>query len=169
MVEMQTFEDIFKKNLPPFIYKLEPVYIYDWLILGNLQDALTKQEVMNIDAVLSVFNEGNNYKEIFSKKDWFVIDILDSMDQNIEQYFDKAFEFLDNMEKQNKTCIVHCHAGINRSATIVLAYFVKKSGINLFDAYEYLSLMRPGIIYNIGFRKQLISWAKKNNLLNAVN
>ncbi len=163
--EMQKFENIFIKYLPNFPYKLEPIYIYNWLILGNLEDALNLPNIMKIDGILSVFNEGDNFKDIFSKKDWLVIDILDSKDQNIEQHFDKAFEFLDSMEKQNKTCIIHCHAGINRSATIALAYFIKKKGINLFEAYEYLSLMRPGIIYNIGFRKQLISWAKKNNLL----
>ena len=162
---MEKFEEIFIKNLPKIPYKLEPIYLFDWLILGNLQDALTKQTDMNIDAILSVFDDADYFKEEFSKKDWLVIDILDSADQNIEQHFEKAFEFLDNMEKQKKTCIVHCHAGINRSATIVLAYFVKKTGINLFDAYEFVSLMRPGIIYNTGFRKQLILWAKKNNFI----
>ncbi len=162
---MIKFEEIFIRNLPRIPYKLEPIYIYDWLILGNLQDALNKDNVINIDAVLSVFNEGDNFKDEFSKKDWLVIDILDSVDQNIEQHFEKAFDFLDSMEKQNKTCIIHCHAGINRSATIALAYFIKKTGIKLFDAYEFLSLMRPGIIYNIGFRKQLISWATKNNFI----
>jgi protein-tyrosine phosphatase len=158
---MDKLEEIFRRNLPNIPYKLEYIYIYDWLILGNLQDAV----VLNTDAVLSVFNEAENYKEQFSKKDWLVINILDSSDQNIEQHFDKAFEFLDNMEKQNKTCIIHCHAGINRSATIALAYFIKKTGINLFDAYEFLSLLRPGIIYNIGFRKQLISWATENKFI----
>ena len=35
--------------------------------------------------------------------------------------------------------------------------------VDLFNAYEYLSSMRPGIIYNIGFRKQLITWYKSRN------
>ncbi len=159
--QMIKFEDIFIKYLPKTPYLLEYIYIYDWLILGNINDAV----LLNTDAVLSVFNEAENYKDKFSKKDWLVIDILDNSNQNIEQYFQKAFDFLDSMEKQNKTCIIHCHAGINRSATIALAYFIKKSGVKLFDAYEFLSLMRPGIIYNIGFRKQLILWAMKNNFI----
>jgi protein-tyrosine phosphatase len=158
---LNKFEEIFLRYLPYQPYTLKYVYVYDWLILGDLKDAIT----LNTDAVLSVFNEADYYKEYFSNKEWCVIDIMDHSDENIEIHFEKAFEFLDTMEKQKKTCIVHCHAGINRSATIVLAYFIKKTGMNLFDAYEFLSLMRPGIIYNTGFRKQLISWAKKNNLL----
>ncbi len=157
---LSKMDEIFIKYLPKISYTLTPINIYDWLILGNLNDALT----MNTDAILSVFNEGDIFKDQFSKKIWMNLYSFDSQDQNLEQYFDKAFEFLDRMEKENKTCIIHCHAGINRSATIALAYFMKKMNIKLFDAYEFLSLLRPGIIYNIGFRKQLINFALNNNL-----
>jgi len=159
--ELEKMNEIFIKNLPNKIYELKPIYIYDWLILGNLNDALT----LNTDAILSVFNQGEEYKKDFSKKIWFYIDAYDNIEQNLEIYFDRAFEFLDRMEKEKKTCIIHCHAGINRSATIALAYFMKKMNVKLFDAYDFLSLLRPGIIYNIGFRKQLINYAKNNNLL----
>ena len=153
-------EEIFNKYMPKGPYQLKPIYIYDWLILGNINDA----QVLNTDAVLSVFNECDNYKEIFSKKTWLCINSLDSSEQNLEAHFNEAFEFLDRMEKENKICIIHCHAGINRSATIALAYFMKKMNIKLYDAYEHLSLLRPGIIYNINFRKQLINYAKNNDL-----
>ena len=159
--ELNKMDEIFLKYLPKEPYVLKPIYVYDWLILGNVNDALT----LSTDAILSVFNECNNYKDVFSKKIWLCIDANDNVNQNLENYFNQAFDFLDRMERENKTCIVHCHAGINRSATIVLAYYMKKMGIKLFDAYEFLSLLRPGIIYNIGFRKQLINYAKKNNLL----
>lgn len=159
--ELEKMDEIFIKNLPKQPYELTPIYIYDWLILGNLNDALT----LKTDAILSVFNQGEEYKEIFSKKIWFYINAYDNVEQNLETYFNKAFEFLDRMEKENKVVIIHCHAGINRSATIALAYFMKKMNVNLFDAYDFLSLLRPGIIYNIGFRKQLINYAKNNNLL----
>ena len=159
--EFKKMDEIFIKYLPKTIYELKPIYIYDWLILGNLNDALT----LNTDAVLSVFNEGDNFKDYFEKKIWMNLYSFDSPDQNLEQYFDKAFEFLDRIERENKTCIIHCHAGINRSATIALAYYMKKMNIKLFDAYEYFLLLRPGIIYNIGFRKQLINFASNNNLL----
>ncbi len=159
--KLKKMDDIFIKYLPRNLYQLKPIYIYDWLILGNLNDALT----LNTDAVLSVFNDGEQYKEQFSKKIWLNLYAFDNIEQNLEQYFDKAFEFLDRMEKENKICIIHCHAGINRSATIALAYYMKKMNITLFDAYEYFSLLRPGIIYNIGFRKQLINFASNNNLI----
>ncbi len=158
--ELNKMDEIFKKYLPES-YQLKPIYIYDWLILGNVNDA----QVLETEAVLSVFNECDNYKEIFSKKEWLCINSFDNQEQNLEAHFNKAFEFLDRMEKENKVCIIHCHAGINRSATIALAYFMKKMNIKLYDAYEYLSLLRPGIIYNINFRKQLINYAKNNNLL----
>ena len=158
---LEKMEQIFLKYLPNKPYQLTHTYIYDWLILGNLNDALT----LNTDAVLSVFNEGEQYKELFSKKKWLNIYAVDNSEQNLEEHFNKAFEFLDQMEKEKKVCIVHCHAGINRSATIVLAYFMKKTNTKLFDAYEHFISQRKGIIYNIGFRKQLIKWATVNNLI----
>jgi protein-tyrosine phosphatase len=158
---LKKMEEIFIRYLPKQAYELKPICIYDWLILGNLNDALT----LNTDAIISVFNEGENFKHLFSKKIWLNLYCYDSPDQNLEQYFNEAFEFLDNIEKQNKICIIHCHAGINRSATIALAYYMKKMNVKLFDAYEYFLLLRPGIIYNIGFRKQLINFALNNNLI----
>ncbi len=160
-IELNKLDEIFKKYLPKEPYQLKPIYIYDWLILGNIKDA----QILETDAILSVFNECDNYKDKFSKKDWLCINSFDSSEQNLEAHFNEAFEFLDRMEKENKVCIIHCHAGINRSATIALAYFMKKMNIRLYDAYEYLSLLRPGIIYNTNFRKQLINYAKNNNLL----
>ena len=158
---LEKFEEIFLRHLPYEPYTLQYVYIYDWLILGDVRDAV----LLNTDAVLSVFNDADYYKAYFSNKEWCVIDIMDHPDENIEIHFEKAFEFLDNIKKQNKTCIIHCHAGINRSATIALAYYIKNKRINLFEAYDFLSYMRPGIIYNIGFRKQLINWALINSLI----
>ncbi len=159
--ELKKMEEIFMKYMPKEPYQLKPIYIYDWLILGNITDA----QQLNTDAILSVFNECDNFKEIFSKKTWLCINSLDSPEQNLEAHFNEAFEFLDRMEKENKTCIIHCHAGINRSATVALAYYMKKMNINLYTAYEYFLLLRPGIIYNINFRKQLINYAKNNLLL----
>ncbi len=138
-----------------------------WLILGNLNDALT----LKTDAILSVLE--NDYIEIIresinlagTNKDWLAINIRDDKTQNIVQHFEKAFEFLDRMEKENKKCIIHCQAGINRSATIALAYYMKKTNTKLFDAYEHLISKRRGIIFNNGFRKQLIQWATDNNLI----
>jgi protein-tyrosine phosphatase len=160
--ELKKMDDIFIKYLPKHHYYdyEKPCNVFDWLQLGNLLDALKLQT----DAVVSVLNNTDHFIDEFSSKIWLPIKAFDDRDQDISQHFNRVFKFLDNMEKENKKCIIHCQAGVNRSATIVLAYYIHKTNTDLFDAYEYLSSMRPGIIYNNGFRKQLINWYKSRNL-----
>ena len=159
--ELKKMDEIFIKYLPKNTYydHEKPCNVFDWLTLGNLLDALK----LETDAVVSVLNNTDHFIQEFSTKTWLPIKAFDDKDQDISQYFNKVFEFLDNLEKENKKCIIHCQAGVNRSATIVLAYYIHKTNVDLFNAYEYLSSMRPGIIYNIGFRKQLITWYKSRN------
>ncbi len=160
--ELKKMDEIFIKYLPKNHYyeNEKECYVFDWLILGNLLDALK----LETDAVVSVLNNTDHFSQEFSGKIWLPINAFDDREQDISQHFNRVFEFLDNIEKENKTCIIHCQAGVNRSATIVLAYYIYKTNVDLFTAYEYLSSMRPGIIYNTGFRKQLITWynSRKN-------
>jgi protein-tyrosine phosphatase len=158
---LNKMNNIYVSNLPSFYTDLKPIYIFDWLLLGNLNDAIN----FTGDAIVSVFDEHELYKDHFSKKLWIYIDIVDNINQPILKYFNTTFECLDLLEKSNKTCIIHCHAGINRSATFAIAYYMYKKKTNLFKTYDKLSFLRPGVISNIGFRRQLILWAFDNNLI----
>ena len=122
---LQKMEDIYLKYTPRYYMSLTQIYIFDWLILGNLDDALNFEG----DAVLSVFNEIDKYKENFSNKKWRYIDIYDDDNTDISKYFQPAFDFLDSVLAENKKCIIHCHAGINRSATIAVAYYMYKKNM----------------------------------------
>ncbi|ETO35988.1 hypothetical protein RFI_01070, partial [Reticulomyxa filosa] len=91
------------------------------------------------------------------------IEINDSQDVDIKQYFEKFlnssvspfFLSLVNFFHEGKV-LVHCAAGISRSSTIVIAYLMKKLDLLLFDAMEYVKKCRPNISPNIGFFCQLM-------------
>lgn len=59
---------------------------------------------------------------------------------------------------------VHCHAGISLSASIVIAYLMKKKGYSLKGACDYASSKRGIIMPNIGFLVQLENYQKKLSL-----
>jgi len=44
--------------------------------------------------------------------------------ENIYRFFEEAYNFI----KEGKIVFVHCHAGVSRSASIVIAYLMKKYG-----------------------------------------
>ena len=83
----------------------------------------------------------------------------------IKNNFKESCEFIEKAKNDNNSKIlVHCVAGQNRSACIVVAYCAEKQNMTLIDAIEYVSSKRHGILMNRGFRHQLIQYFydKKN-------
>lgn len=54
--------------------------------------------------------------------------------------------------------LVHCVAGVSRSAAMVLGYLVKHRAMSLADAFALLRAARPAVRPNSGFFRQLIDW-----------
>lgn len=78
------------------------------------------------------------------------IDVSDVENENISMYFNTANKFID----QGVT-LVHCRAGVSRSASIVVAYLMKTYGWNLDRALSYVKSKRSIINPNKGFLQQL--------------
>ncbi|XP_054262778.1 dual specificity phosphatase 28 [Macrosteles quadrilineatus] len=57
--------------------------------------------------------------------------------------------------------LVHCVAGVSRSAAIVLAYLVKHQRLPLHDAFTHLRACRPAVRPNTGFFRQLIEFEQQ--------
>lgn len=54
--------------------------------------------------------------------------------------------------------LVHCVAGISRSASVCIAYLMKYHGLSLLEAYNDVKLKRPLIRPNCAFFKQLMKY-----------
>jgi len=61
--------------------------------------------------------------------------------------------------------LIHCRAGISRSATVCIAYLMYAGRLSLDQAHDYLKLRRPLISPNLNFMRQL---AEFETSLNAV-
>jgi dual specificity phosphatase 12 len=55
------------------------------------------------------------------------------------------------MNKGGKV-LVHCFAGVSRSATIIIAYMMQEHGMNYHSAFKFVKSKRPFINPNEGFR-----------------
>lgn len=89
------------------------------------------------------------------------IPISDKPCVDIRKYFDETFEILNDAIINGKTVLVHCQAGISRSASIVIAYIMKKNKINMNDSYKFVQMKRSCISPNIGFCGQLLLYEKE--------
>ncbi|KAJ3044427.1 hypothetical protein HDV00_002319 [Rhizophlyctis rosea] len=84
----------------------------------------------------------------------------DSPEERIGEWFEEVCGVICEAEERGERVLVHCHAGVSRSATIVLAYLMKYRGMRLFEAWNVAYRSRPIIRPNAGFAHALQSLEK---------
>ena len=87
--------------------------------------------------------------------------VQDSDGADIMPFFDQSFLFIEEAISQNHSVLVHCQQGISRSATIVVAYLMRKHNLNLQTAYVMVKQARPVVKPKPNFLKQLLAFEKK--------
>ncbi|XP_041353489.1 dual specificity protein phosphatase 10-like [Gigantopelta aegis] len=138
--------------------------ILPFLYLGNERDAASLDCLMNnkINYILNVTSHvplhfeknGIKYKRLPAN---------DSCQQNLKQYFEEAIEFIDDCHQNGGKILIHCHAGVSRSATITIAYILKHTKMTMTDAYKYVKGKRAIISPNFNFMGQLMEFERDLN------
>lgn len=85
----------------------------------------------------------------------------DSPTAHIYPHFDPVADKINGVKQRGYKTLVHCVAGVSRSATLCIAYLVKYENMALRDAYYCVKQARPIIRPNQGFWVQLIEYERK--------
>jgi dual specificity phosphatase 12 len=83
------------------------------------------------------------------------IAVCDEPSENMYMHFDKTFDCINRILKENQNIYIHCIAGVSRSVTIVAAYLMKHNQWSLGDALGLIKSKRSIADPNIGFLEQL--------------
>ena len=79
-----------------------------------------------------------------------VISIPDTSNQQLIRHFPAAISFIkEGMMKGG--VLVHCYAGVSRSASCVIAYLMQERDMKFQEAFAFASKRRPVIFPNMGF------------------
>jgi len=138
-----------------------PDNITDKVWLGSLISAKNKHYLKSkgITHILSILKESKPYHpEDFT---YHCIPIEDMDGENIKSYFVEAIQFIDTCVNANGSVLVHCAAGVSRSATIVIAYVMKSQKLSFEEAIQLVQTRRTVICPNYGFRNQLIAFEEE--------
>jgi hypothetical protein len=87
--------------------------------------------------------------------------IDDTYDQSIEKFFDTTYNLIEKSIKEKKSILVHCYAGMSRSSTILIAYFMRKNKMTFKEAFEFVKSKRSIVEPNPDFRKSLLAFEKR--------
>ncbi|CAD8163175.1 unnamed protein product [Paramecium octaurelia] len=131
------------------------------LWLGDYESTLNleflkSKGIRTIITVAAGLNE--KYEGIVHHK----IEILDIELTNISQYFQTAIDWIERGFNIGGV-LVHCMAGVSRSAAIVIAYLIEKKKMTYYQAFTFVKSKRPQINPNKGFANQLIQFATRHS------
>lgn len=133
-------------------YNPEIHKINEKIFLGNQEMQKRKNilKYLNISNILVIGKE----LQIFYPNDFLYkkIDIEDGELEDIFSFFEETFKFIEESENN---IFVHCLAGVSRSSTIVIAYFMRKYKKTYKEAYVLVRAKRLCINPNEGFVSQL--------------
>ena len=130
--------------------------ILPYLYLGDAENAASLSD--NITHVLNVSNDiPFSNPNLKTKR----IPISDTERSRITPYFEETKAFIDDAKNSGGCVLVHCAAGISRSASIVIAYMMQSFNITMLDAIAFVRQYRQQIDPNFGFICQLASLEEK--------
>ena len=142
----------------------KPSKILGYLYLGGKQDAKAKSllQTLKIRYILNVtpprsMDPESGCPSFFEKEGSFVykrIPVFDNRGEDLLQYMEQSYRFIEE-GKHYGGVLVHCHKGVSRSSTFVIGYLMKKNGMSLDEALEYVKSIRPIVMPNLAFIAQL--------------
>lgn len=127
------------------------IYLGDWNDSVN-ENQLTQNRIKKIICLNENIKPPSAmrlYERLGIEHVW--INIADDPLDNISQYF----AYCINSMLIDGNVLVHCTAGISRSATIVIKYIMYECNMSKEDAIAYVRSKRPVINPNWGFLMQL--------------
>ncbi|XP_034025342.1 dual specificity protein phosphatase 18-like [Thalassophryne amazonica] len=113
-----------------------------------------------ISCVMNVTESGGS-RPIPPGVEFIHIPVTDSPDFPLSDHFDEVADRIERTAELGGRTLVHCNAGVSRSAALCLVYLMKYRGLTLLDAHAWLKARRPVVRPNPGFWRQLIQYEKE--------
>jgi len=133
----------------------------DFLYLGSVASAQSWEELERLQ-IRHIVCMVNMFELPFAGKVTYkMIQIDDIETANVKQYFPIINQFVTSVKNAGGRCLIHCHAGVSRSSSAVIAYLMVSMKITYKEAREYVFQRRPCICPNDGFERQLIEYEQE--------
>ncbi|GJJ14883.1 hypothetical protein Clacol_009152 [Clathrus columnatus] len=124
------------------------------LWIGSLKAALD-QELLRKNGIKSILSAMRGRLSIPKTFIRYQVSINDTEDEDVLVHFPKCVEWISSELQKKRSVLVHCQAGMSRSAVIVAAYLMYTNHIGVDAALALIKTVRPVTQPNNGFMTQL--------------
>lgn len=87
--------------------------------------------------------------------------IEDCEGSNIEEFIEEIVEYIREVRDGHGKVLVHCMAGMSRSASLVIAFVMRQNQWGLSQTLQYVKEKRPIVAPNPSFLRKLASWEER--------
>lgn len=127
----------------------------DRLYLGSVGAAYTKN-ILKSHKITHILTVCDCLPPKFPGEfEYKVVSVADDPSVKLIMHFRECLEFIHGAISGGGTVLVHCFAGVSRSATIVIAYLMKHHKMEMREALTFVRSKRPWVNPNFGFMGQL--------------
>ncbi|MEE6496220.1 hypothetical protein FKM82_002262 [Ascaphus truei] len=137
------------------------------IYLGNANDAAEPQRLQEsgITHVLTVDSEEPKDLASFGTK---FVHLLDESSADLLSCLPECLRFVNEaLGTAGSSVLVHCHAGVSRSAAVVTAYLMHTSKLAFQDAYTKLQSLKPDV--NSSVLSVATNWARSTGTGSSVH
>lgn len=136
-------------------HKIFPDRVTDNLFIGSLRSA-QEQRVYDELKIGHVLTCGTGMSIYLSENmDQLQLALADTVEEKLSGHLQKGIEYISNAVKKDERVLVHCFAGLSRSASMVCAYLMKENMWTFEKSLEVVRKGRPNAHPNAGFQHQL--------------
>lgn len=172
----QTFngERKFQPNVYGFVVDTKPdcipACILDNLLYLGSQDAVC-QENLDEYGLTDILSVGIKTPSSAINRETLAgncyhIECLDLPEAKLDSVIERTNKIIENVRVRNGRILVHCNAGVSRSASVCIAYLMVIQNMSFDLAYNLVKSKRECIQPNTGFKKQLKELHRSNNIEN---
>uniref|UniRef100_A0A250XVT0 Dual specificity protein phosphatase 18 n=1 Tax=Castor canadensis TaxID=51338 RepID=A0A250XVT0_CASCN len=120
--------------------------------------AANNRLLLSSNRITSVVSVSEEVADTHEDIQYLQVPVADAPMAQLCDFFDPIADHIHSVEMTQGRTLLHCSAGVSRSATLCLAYLMKYQGMSLLDAHTWTKSCRPIIHPNSGFWEQLIRY-----------
>lgn len=133
-------------------------YVGGNVFIGN-SNAARDYDWLKSEGITHIVNATSEIPNFYSDDfHYLTLGLEDDPSEDLINVLEPSYRYMSNVLRYDphKKILVHCHAGISRSASVVIYYLMRSKNISFGDALNFLREKRPIVNPNEGYTKQLL-------------